>query len=143
MRREGIAVEICLSSNASILGVSGREHPLHLYRSNGVPVFLNTDDEGVSRSTLTLEWIRAIRDQGISYQELKEMARNSIEYSFLRGQSLYQGRSYDHLNPAFLKCRQPSWKPNPAAERLLRSSEKMRVQLRLERAITAFEDRFH
>jgi adenosine deaminase len=71
MKREGIAVEICLTSNASILGVKGEDHPLRLYRANGVPVFLNTDDEGVSRTTLSLEWVKAVRDQRMGYRDLK------------------------------------------------------------------------
>jgi len=142
MRREGIAVEICLSSNASILGVSGMQHPLHLYRAHGVPVFLNTDDEGVSRTTLTLEWIRAIREQGMTYAELKEMARNSIEYSFLPGESVYEGRNYDHFKHAFRTCRQVNWTQPQEAVGFLQKSEKARVQLRLERAIVAFENQF-
>jgi len=142
MRREGIAVEICLSSNASILGVSGQQHPLHLYRAHGVPVFLNTDDEGVSRTTMTLEWIRAVREQGMSFADLKEMARNSIEYSFLPGASLYDGRNYHALKRAFHGCRQATWKPSVAANRLLQASEKMRVELRLERAIATFEAKY-
>jgi adenosine deaminase len=142
MRREGIAVEICLSSNASILGVSGAQHPLKLYRQAGIPVFLNTDDEGVSRSTFTLEWIRGVREQGLGYKDLKEMARNSIEYSFLAGQSLYEGRSFGKLVGAFRDVRQAGWKPDAAAQKLLDASEKMRVQVRLERAFVEFESRY-
>lgn len=142
MKREGVAVEICLSSNATILGVTGDRHPFHLYRSAGVPVFLNTDDEGVSRSTMTQEWIRAIREQGVGYKDLKEMARNSIEYSFLPGRSLYENRDYRRLAAPFRDARRPSWTPNEAAKEMLAGSEKMKVQLRLERAITEFEDRF-
>lgn len=142
MRREGIAVEICLSSNASILGVSGDRHPLRLYRSAGVPVFLNTDDEGVSRSTMTIEWVRAVREQGMTYRDLKEMARNSIEYSFLPGQSLFTKRNYGKPLPAFRDCGKPDWQPSPEANRLLAGSEKMRVQLRLERAFATFEKDF-
>ncbi|AIE86616.1 adenosine deaminase family protein [Fimbriimonas ginsengisoli] len=142
MRKLGIAVEICLTSNASILGVSGDRHPLRLYRANGIPVFLNTDDEGVSRSTMTLEWVRAVRDQGMTYRDLKEMARNSIEYSFLPGRSLYEGRNYAQLAGPFQGARAPGWKQTAEAEQMLRASEKMRVQLRLERAFVAFESKY-
>lgn len=142
MKREGIAVEICLTSNASILGVSGDRHPFKLYRQAGVPVFLNTDDEGVSRSTMTLEWVRAVREQGVNYRDLKEMARNSIEYSFLKGPSLFVGRDYRHLQAPFADCHRPNWQPNAEAKRLLASSDKMRVQLRLERAIAVFEEKY-
>jgi hypothetical protein len=143
MRREGIAVEICLTSNASILGVSRDEHPLRLYRAHGVPVFLNTDDEGVSRSTMTLEWARAVREQGMGYGDLKEMARNSIEYSFLPGVSLYEDRNYERLRAPFKDCRKPGWSPSAEEKTMLKRSEKMEVELRLERAFAAFEDGFH
>jgi adenosine deaminase len=142
MRREGIAVEICLTSNMSILGVSREQHPFKLYRRAGVPVFLNTDDEGVSRSTMTLEWIRGIREQGLGYLDLKDMARNSIEYSFLPGRSLYDGRNYAHLVGPFKDARKPGWKPGAEAARMLGESQKMRVQLRLERAFVEFENRY-
>ena len=43
---------------------------------------LVTDDAGVSRSTLTLEFRKAVEEQGLDYRTLKRMVRNSIEYSF-------------------------------------------------------------
>src|SRR5688572_6576004 len=55
MKADGVAVEVCPSSNASILGTEGDRHPSRLYRRAGVPVTLNTDDEGISRSNLTME----------------------------------------------------------------------------------------
>jgi adenosine deaminase len=36
----------------------------------------------VSRSTLTLEYRRAVEEQGLDYRTLKRLARNSIAYSF-------------------------------------------------------------
>jgi adenosine deaminase len=77
-----VLVEIALSSNDLILGVRGSRHPLRTYLEYGVPVALVTDDAGVSRSTLTLEFRKAVEEQGIDYRTLKRMARNSIAYSF-------------------------------------------------------------
>ena len=54
-----IMVEINLTSNDVILGVSAPWHPLPNYRAAGVPVALSTDDEGVSRIDLTHEYTRA------------------------------------------------------------------------------------
>ena len=51
MRRRPVAVEINLSSNAIILGVNGKNHPLATYLAAGVPVVISTDDAGVSAST--------------------------------------------------------------------------------------------
>ena len=82
MAKRNVAVEICLTSNDVILGVSGRQHPLSIYQRYGVPTLLATDDEGVSRSDMTLEYMRAVEDQHLGYATLKQMARNSIKYSF-------------------------------------------------------------
>ena len=86
MAERDVAVEINLTSNAVILGVSGTEHPLKTYQLFGVPTLLSTDDEGVSRSEMTLEYKRAVLDQNLDYATLKQMARNSLRYAFLQPQ---------------------------------------------------------
>ncbi len=82
MKAKNIAVEINLTSNDGILGVSGDQHPFPVYRKYGVPVALSTDDEGVSRSDLTHEFERAVLTYKLTYADLKQLVRNSIEYSF-------------------------------------------------------------
>jgi adenosine deaminase len=77
-----VLVEIALTSTDRILGVTGGVHPMHTYLKFGVPVALATDDAGVSRSTLTQEFQKAVDEQGLDYATLKRMVRNSIEYSF-------------------------------------------------------------
>jgi hypothetical protein len=89
MARRNVMVEICLTSNDVILGVTGREHPLATYLKYGVPVALATDDEGVSRSEISREYLRAVQDQGLGYLQLKQLTRNSLEYSFIGGASLW------------------------------------------------------
>ena len=82
MASKGILVEIGLSSSDVILGVRGKNHPLRTYLKYGVPVALATDDEGVARSSLTLEFRKGVQEQELDYHILKRMVRNSIEYSF-------------------------------------------------------------
>jgi hypothetical protein len=82
MAAEKVLVEIALSSNDLILGVKGSRHPLRTYLKYGVPVALVTDDPGVSRSTMTLEYRKAAEEQGVDYRTLKRMAHNSIDYCF-------------------------------------------------------------
>lgn len=82
MREKHIAVEINLTSNDLILGVKGMDHPFPVYRKYGVPVTISTDDEGVSRTHLTIEYQRAVLTYGLSYAEVKQLARNSLQYSF-------------------------------------------------------------
>jgi hypothetical protein len=77
-----VLIEIALSSNDMILGVRGTRHPLRTYLRYGVPVALVTDDYGVARSSHTLEWLKAVQEQGLDYLTMKKMIRNSIEYSF-------------------------------------------------------------
>jgi adenosine deaminase len=83
MAAKHILVEINLTSNDLILGVQGNDHPLPVYRAWQVPVALSTDDEGVSRIDLTHEYQRAVEQFGLTYDDLKEIARASIEHSFL------------------------------------------------------------
>ena len=83
MRQRPVAVEINLSSNAIILGVHGKNHPLATYLAAGVPVVISTDDAGVSRINMTNEYFRAVHDQGLDYPTLKAIARNALTYSFL------------------------------------------------------------
>jgi adenosine deaminase len=83
MARRRVAVEICLSSNETILGVSGDQHQLNTYLRYGVPVVLATDDEGVSRSEISREYLKAVEEQGLGYLQLKTIARNSLQYSFV------------------------------------------------------------
>ena len=54
MAERNIMVEICLTSNAVILGVSGPQHPLSEYMRADVPVALATDDEGKYDGTLVI-----------------------------------------------------------------------------------------
>jgi hypothetical protein len=83
MRTRPVVVEINLSSNAIILGVHGKNHPLATYLAAGVPVVLSTDDAGVSRINMTNEYFRAVHDQALDYPTLKAIARNALIHSFL------------------------------------------------------------
>jgi adenosine deaminase len=83
MADRGILVEVALSSNDAILGVRGSRHPLTAYLEAGVPVALVTDDEGVSRTTLSREFQRAVEEHGLDYWTLRRMARASLEHAFV------------------------------------------------------------
>jgi adenosine deaminase len=99
MRERGALAEICLTSEELIQGLKSDEIPFVAYRQAGVPVSLNTDDEGVLRSDLSHEFLRAARDYHLDYGDLKELARNSIEYSFLPGHSLFRTREFQAWVP--------------------------------------------
>jgi adenosine deaminase len=135
-----ILVEINLTSNDVILGVSTNHHSLPAYRAAGVPVALSTDDEGVSRIDLTHEYTRAATDFGLGYLDLKTMARASLEHSFLPGPSLWQ--QPDSFTRTVSDCTgQPlgSGNPTPKCLSFLRSSEKAAQQWELEHRYDLFE----
>jgi len=77
-----VLVEVALSSADQILGVRGNRHPLRTLLAFGVPVAIVTDDMGISRSTHTQEFMKAVDEQGLDYGTMKALVRNSIEYSF-------------------------------------------------------------
>jgi adenosine deaminase len=139
MRDQGIAVEVCPTSAAAILGMEGDRHPFQLYRRAGVPLTLNTDDEGVNRSNMTMEYARAVRWWNLSYRDLKELARNGIEYSFLPGESLFEHHDYHRPRRPFRRLRERRWSPTPEEAKALAASDKATVQARLERAFVEFE----
>ena len=134
MKRRGIMVEINLTSNDLILGIRGKDHPLPLYRKSGVPVALSTDDEGVSRTHLTQEYWRAVLDYGFSYTELKDMVRNSLEYSFAPGASYWKERNYRFPVAACTAGTKTS-----ACRAFLKDNEKARLQADLEERFVRFE----
>ena len=142
MARRKILVEICLTSNDVILGVSGSRHPLPVYLQKGVPVALATDDEGVSRSDLTREYQRAVEDFGLGYSDLKTMARNSLEHAFLPGASLWAQTSPFRMAPACAGDAAGVPHTSPACAKLLQSSERARLQWELEKAFSSFEKSF-
>jgi adenosine deaminase len=142
MRQRGILVEISLFSSRGILGIEGSNHPFPIYLAEGVPVALATDDEGVSRSDLTAEYTLAAETFGLSYSELKRISRNSVEYSFLPGSSLWLDGDESDTAPACAGDRPVVAEISPACQHLLDSSEKAAMEWRLEQAFNEFESGF-
>jgi adenosine deaminase len=135
-----VMVEISLSSNDLILGVAGKDHPFPLYRQFGVPVSLNTDDEGVSRIDLTHEYVRAVQTYNLHYADLKQMVRTGLEHAFLPGPSLWA--QPDKFTSPVAACAHNSLgaeKPSAPCASFLKSSEKAQQQWELERRFHAWE----
>lgn len=133
-----IMVEINLSSNDAILGIKGRDHPYALYKDAGVPMALSTDDEGVSRIDITNEYIRAVTEQDVTYEDLLQLSRNSLTYSFIPGESLWQKKAISNAACAQdLDADKSS--PSPKCQSFLESSAKAMMQWKLEQNINHFE----
>jgi len=138
-----VMIEINLSSNAGILGVAGVRHPFPKYRAAHVPVALSTDDEGVSRIDITHEYVRAALDYGLSYRDLKELARTGMEHDFLPGASFWA--KPDAYSRSVSACAgQSAGDKAPAAKcaAFLAASQKASAQWELERRFNAFEAKF-
>jgi hypothetical protein len=142
MAEKRILVEVCLTSNDVILNVTGIHHPLPMYLKFGVPIALATDDEGVSRGDITQEFQRAAETYRLTYQQLKEFARNSLEYSFLPGESLWKDSAKGVRAAACASDTPATKRTSPACSHLLASSEKARQEWALERELADFEGRF-
>jgi adenosine deaminase len=143
MAASNVLVEINLTSNDQILGVSGDDHPLPVYQKYGVPVAISSDDEGVARSDMTHEYLRAVEGYRLPYTELKRMTRHSIEHSFLPGQSLWvETKGAFHPVAACASGALGAEKPTPGCRKFLAASERAREQWKLETEFANFEKKF-
>jgi hypothetical protein len=138
MAEKNVLVEISLTSNDLILGVSGDAHPLPVYLKYGVPVSLATDDEGVSRSDMTHEWLRAEQEYKFSYEVLKRMARQSLEHSFLPGESLWRETKNEFRMVGACEHDVAA----SACQKYLGASERARTQWGLEAEFGKFEAQY-
>ncbi len=143
MAERNILVEIALTSNDLILGVSGDDHPLPIYIKYGVPVALATDDEGVARSDMTHEYLRAAETYHFPYPELKRMARQSLEHSFLPGESLWADTKL--VFRAVPACKTDAIgveNPSATCKEFLAANERARMQWKLEEEFASFEKKY-
>src|SRR5713226_3384414 len=143
MAERNVLVEIALTSNDMILGVSGDDHPLPIYMKYGVPVALASDDEGVARSDMTHEYLRAVASYHLSYADLKRLARQSLEHSFLPGQSLWTDtKLVFRMASACAGDAAGAAKLSVGCEEYLAANERAREQWKLEGEFAKFEEKY-
>jgi len=79
-----VPVELCPTSNLRTRAISAMaDHPLRVYFERGLMVTLNSDDPAMFGATLTDEYALAQQQFDFSDEQLRELARNSLEASFL------------------------------------------------------------
>jgi adenosine deaminase/adenosine deaminase CECR1 len=139
MARQKVLVELCLTSNAVILGIENNEHPILEYQQAGVPAVLASDDEGVLRTDLTEQFVLAVQRYGLTYSQLKQLARNSLTYSFLPGESLWTSMAKQAIHQACARDALGSRSLQPSCAALLANSSKARLQWELEADLLEFE----
>jgi adenosine deaminase/aminodeoxyfutalosine deaminase len=79
-----IPVEICMTSNVRTGSCpSLPQHPVRRYFESGLMITLNSDDPALFGSDLAGEFEMAEREFCFTHEQLRELAANSIEASFL------------------------------------------------------------
>jgi adenosine deaminase len=102
-----------------------------------VPTVLSTDDEGVERTDRTHELERAVTEFGLDWPTLVGLERNTLEYAFVAGASLWAD-PVAWRKVAACEGVAPQT-PSPACDGFLQGSEKARLQWALERDLDAFD----
>jgi adenosine deaminase/adenosine deaminase CECR1 len=139
MRQRGVLVEICLTSNEVILNVKGKDHSFREYWAAGVPMTLASDDEGISRIDLSNEYLLATQRYGLGYKDLKRLSRNSLEYSFLKGSSLWQSPDFAAVVAACAKDSPGSSSVSQGCTAFLQKNDRAKSQWQLESELAQFE----
>lgn len=79
-----IPLEICLSSNVQTkASVSYENHPLRFYFDYGLRVTLNTDNRLVSDTTMTDEFLNAVKYLNFNLEEIKEIIFAGFKSAFI------------------------------------------------------------
>lgn len=139
MHEKNVAVEVCLSSNDYLLGMTGEDHPLQTYLDADIPVALNTDDQGILRLEILDEFVRAADEHGLEYLTLKKLVRNSLEHSFAPGQGLW--KTPNGYGDAVTECAGdvPGQVLSTTCADYLATNERAKLQWELEQRFVAFE----
>jgi adenosine deaminase len=103
---------------------------------------LATDDEGVSRSDMTREYTRAAEDYGLKYADLKNLARQSLEHSFLAGKSMWaDAKTFRRVREC--SADDPARSTTSAScSDFLKANERAAAQWRLEQQFSDFEKHY-
>jgi hypothetical protein len=139
MRRRGVMVEICLTSNEVILNVKGEQHPFMEYWKAGVPMTLASDDEGISRIDLSQEYLLAATRYRLGYKDLKRLVRNSLEYSFAEGRSLWQSPEFKAMVTICANDSPGKASVSQGCSTFLQKNDRARTQWQLESEFSRFE----
>ena len=91
------------------------------------------------RTDLTEQFVLAVRRYGLTYSQLKQLARNSLTYSFIPGESLWRSEANAAIQPACARDAVGSRSSQPSCAALLANSSKARLQWSLETDLLHFE----
>ena len=84
LREHAIALDVCLTSNMKTHAWRRiSRHPFQLLYKRGVPVTLNTDDPGLFQTSLTAEYMKAVRYLELAPEDLHRVILQGVRSSFL------------------------------------------------------------
>jgi aminodeoxyfutalosine deaminase len=84
MAQKQVPVEMCITSNLRTGACKElQEHPVRKFFDEGLMITLSTDDPAMFQTSLNKEFEIAQQEFSFSEEHLRELARNSIEASFL------------------------------------------------------------
>ena len=84
LREQQIPIEVCVTSNyATGVVEPEEEHPARRMFDAGLMVVINSDDPAMFHTSLNGEYARLIEKHGFSEEEVRKLARNSFQASFL------------------------------------------------------------
>jgi aminodeoxyfutalosine deaminase len=84
MAEKQVPVELCISSNLRTGACPElQQHPVRKFFDQGLMITLNTDDPAMFQTSLNREYEIAQQEFSFSEEHLRELARNSMEASFL------------------------------------------------------------
>jgi adenosine deaminase len=82
--KHNATLEMCPTSNLQTGAISSLgQHPLWAYQQVGIRVTINTDDPSISSTTLTDEYMVALRGIGIPLRAIRQMVLTAAEAAFL------------------------------------------------------------
>jgi len=84
-RDRNIVIELCPSSNFQICNFNqtDKPYPLRKYLKEGVKVTLNTDNPGISRTSITKEYFFMTQYEALTKLKVIQLLRNSLQGVFL------------------------------------------------------------
>jgi adenosine deaminase len=84
LTKHNITLEMCPTSNLQTGAISSLgQHPLLAFHQVGICVTINTDDPSISSTTLTDEYLVALRGIGIPLRAIRQMVLTAAEAAFL------------------------------------------------------------
>jgi adenosine deaminase len=82
IRRQGIPIEILLTSNTILLGHKPMNHAVHTFLAHDIDIILGSDDPGILGSSIANEYKRASEEFQLTEKQLFNITINTVRHGF-------------------------------------------------------------